>query len=447
MGVDKKKKSKETKSKDSGHNTDDGKKKTDAWEMQILPPKSIIRTNKHKYVVKKQLGNGSYGDVYSVERQSDGLLLAVKVEWCNKVRDPRLLREYDIYRDITKLKHTNPAAVENLLWCYDHGGVPNSCTFLFLPLLGSSLKQLLHKNSPTFKTAIQITIQTLCSIRNFHGVGRIHRDIKPANFVAGRESQANIVFLIDFGMAVRYCKDPNKMPAKSHYEFIGTRNYAARTTHRKKPQTRRDDLESWFYVSLEVFKRDSLWWGKGHDDDEIYEAKKKVFAEFPAFIFANVPPCFKQFATMIDSTDKYRTPNYDAFLNPLRSLAKEYDLQLDGLFEWQKKHMKVEPPKKLKRAISTGLQKIKSTLSVTPTVDRNWLKLTGQKPATNQLNSPAPRSAAKLAAKKAENKSDRSSPSRSEMSESQTSSTPGANEKVAKGRAHGFHEQPTKEDE
>ncbi|KAI6206486.1 hypothetical protein M3Y94_00917000 [Aphelenchoides besseyi] len=435
MGADEKKKSKELKSKDS---------KPAASDTKILPPNSIIRTNKHKYLIKKQLGNGSYGDVYSVERTSDGLMLAVKIEWFNKVRKPRLMREYEIYHDISKLKRSNPTAVENLLWCFDHGGVPNSCNFLFLPLLGSSLHDLLHKNSPTYKTAIQITIQTLCSVRNFHGVGRIHRDIKPANFAVGRESEANIVFLIDFGMAVRYCKDPNKMPVSSHYEFIGTRNYAARTTHQKKPQTRRDDLESWFYVSLEVFKRKSLWWSQDYDDDEIFEAKKKVFAEFPTYIFAYVPPCFKEFATMIDSLGKYRTPNYDAFLNLLRSLAKEYDLPLDGPFEWQKRTTNVEPPMNLKRTISTGLQKIKSTLLVTPTVDRNRLKMSGQKPSTNQ---PAPRSAGKSTPKKTGNERDRSSPTRSEKTTSQTSTTAVFNEKVAKGRARRSYEEPTKDDE
>lgn len=161
-----------------------------------------------------------------------------------------------------------------------------------------------------FGTALGLSHQTLLSIKNFHGLGRIHRDIKPANFVLGRLPFDSLVFLIDFGMAVRYVTDPKKMPATSAYEFIGTRAYAARTCHAGKPQSRKDDLESWLFVvrslflpsllallqACEFFKRDILPWSKtGIKDKEVLSMKQTFFHKLrkgmPVFSCSLLFPC------------------------------------------------------------------------------------------------------------------------------------------------------------
>ncbi|KAI6211609.1 CK1 family protein kinase [Aphelenchoides besseyi] len=97
------------------------------------------------------------------------------------------------------MKRSQPSDFKNLLNYYDYGGVGGTCNFLFLPLLGASLKELLETKTPTYCTSIQLSIQTLRSIRSFHKLGRIHRDIKPSNFVQEREDDTNTIYLIDFG--------------------------------------------------------------------------------------------------------------------------------------------------------------------------------------------------------------------------------------------------------
>jgi len=57
--------------------------------------------------------------------------------------------------------------------------------------------------------------------------------------------------LMDYGMATLYGKDPKKLPEKSQYKFLGTEHYAPLASYAGKPQTRRDDLESWVYVVSE----------------------------------------------------------------------------------------------------------------------------------------------------------------------------------------------------
>ncbi|KAI6172612.1 Protein kinase domain-containing protein [Aphelenchoides besseyi] len=268
--------------------------------------------------------------------------MAVKIEWVKEGVDQRL----------PKIKRFQPSDFKNLLNYYDYGGVGGTCNFLFLPLLGASLKELLETKTSTYCTSIQLSIQTLRSIRSFHKLGRIHRDIKPSNFVQGREDDTNTIYLIDFGMAVRFCTDPTKMPRLSAYSFIGTQVYAPRATHKRKPQTRRDDMESWFFVALGTFDRDIL----------------PCLAQA---VFDKLPDCFELFARMIDLMGDFSIPNYEFFLKMLTTHAKERDLDLEAPFEWLAKvsciegcslamslleNAKAEKPRSPKKEISFGIK-------------------------------------------------------------------------------------------
>ncbi|KAI6211436.1 Protein kinase domain-containing protein [Aphelenchoides besseyi] len=324
-----------------------------AVNKRVIPPNSVIQTTSHQYIVQKQLGSGSFGDVYCVERKRDRLRMAVKIEWVKEGVDQRL----------PKMKRSQPSDLKNLLNYYDYGGVGGTCNFLFLPLLGASLKELLGTKTPTYCTSIQLSIQTLRSIRSFHKLGRIHRDIKPSNFVQGREDDTNTIYLIDFGMAVRFCTDPTKMPRLSAYSFIGTKVYASRATHKRKPQTRRDDMESWFFVALETFDRDILPWLKA-DISKIPSMKDTLFEYCPQAVFDKLPDCFESFARMIDLIGDFSTPNYEFFLNMLTTHAKERDLDLEAPFEWLPKNAKAEKPRSPKKEISFGIKNPKGKSKV-----------------------------------------------------------------------------------
>ncbi|KAI6224970.1 putative serine/threonine-protein kinase [Aphelenchoides besseyi] len=336
--------------------TEEVKKKP--WEARTLPENSIIRTVNCKYMVKKQLGKGGCGTVYKVERISDKKAMVVKVEWTDGTETTRLTREYEVYKEISELKQANMPGTENLMGCYDFGGVPAICDFLFLPLLGPSLADLLANNSPTYQTALIVSFQTLRGLRNFHSLGRIHRDLKPANYALGIGADEGIVFIIDFGMAVRFCIDPHRMPSGSRYAFIGTRDYASRNTHKKKPQTRRDDVEAWFYVAFEIFKLKLPW--RKDTTDAIIQMKDYFIRQCPPEFYSKVPPCFEDFARMIDEIGDYSTPNYDFFFCSLKAEAEDYNLSLDAPLKWVSKNEKVTPPPWPKEKRLSAVKKQKS---------------------------------------------------------------------------------------
>ncbi|KAI6180768.1 Protein kinase domain-containing protein [Aphelenchoides besseyi] len=228
------------------------------------------------------------------------------------------------------MKRSQPSDFKNLLNYYDYGGVGGTCNFLFLPLLGASLKELLETKTPTYCTSIQLSIQTLRSIRSFHKLGRIHRDIKPSNFVQGREDDTNTIYLIDFG-----------------WRFIGTKVYASCATHKRKPQTRRDDMESWFFVvssNTEYFHSD---YRRGGSDTGNVRSRDFVVAE-SRYLENSVD---ERYLVRASSTSRLRQTaglfrivcandrphrrllDFEFFLNMLTTHAKERELDLDAPFE------------------------------------------------------------------------------------------------------------------
>ena len=93
-----------------------------------------------------------------------------------------------------------------------------------------------------------IVKKSLELLQYFHGAGLIHRDIKPHNITIKPETMD--VFLIDFGLAVRYVgarhSDIQRM------NFAGTIYFAPRAAHRKNMQTPRDDIESLCYCLIYI---------------------------------------------------------------------------------------------------------------------------------------------------------------------------------------------------
>lgn len=206
-----------------------------------------------KFRLGKKIGSGSFGDIYLGVNVSTGEEVAMKLE-STKSKHPQLVYEAKLYKILQ-----GAVGIPYVRWY----GVEGSYNVLVMDLLGPSLEDLFNRCGRRYslKAVLMIADQILLRIEYIHSKSFIHRDIKPDNFLIGRGRRANVIYVIDFGLAKRY-RDPKThvhIMYRENKHLTGTPRYASINNHLGIEQSRRDDLESLGYVFM-YFLRGSLPW-------------------------------------------------------------------------------------------------------------------------------------------------------------------------------------------
>ena len=165
-------------------------------------------------------------------------------------------------------------------------GTEGEYNVMVMDLLGQSLEEIFIESKKKFelKTVCMLAEQMISRVEYLHKKQFIHRDIKPDNFLMGLGSNANKVYMVDFGLAKKYVmRNDIHIPYKDNKNLTGTARYASRNTHLGVEQSRRDDMESLGYVFI-YFLKGSLPWQnqQGKDRNEKYEKikEKKISTPF-----------------------------------------------------------------------------------------------------------------------------------------------------------------------
>ena len=254
-----------------------------------------------KYKVKKKLGDGAFGVVFSGICIENNELVAIKVEPRKLVKP---LLESEAY----------------FLYSLKGNGIPEVLSFgrtrhyniLVEPLLGKSLFDIFNERRKRLPLAdiCLISLQIIERIHWVHSKYIIHRDIKPDNFLIGKKDP-HIIYLIDFGLSKKYRSSQSGKHIKFSFtgKLTGTVRFASANALRGGEQSRRDDLESIGYMII-YFMRGKLPWQNitGNKKMErylkIYKMKKNIkpeqlckslpqqMTEYMRYVLINIPFSF-----------------------------------------------------------------------------------------------------------------------------------------------------------
>uniref|UniRef100_A0A7I4YLG2 Protein kinase domain-containing protein n=1 Tax=Haemonchus contortus TaxID=6289 RepID=A0A7I4YLG2_HAECO len=264
-----------------------------------------IQGDEKKYKLKQVLGDGGYGTVFLSE---DGQKpVAVKTEKYSKSM---------LHIEVGVLKAANAAKAKHFCELIDYGSNKPEYVYVVMTLLFKDLHKLrseMHERKFTLSTSIRIAMQALRAIEELHKVGYISRDIKPGNFAPGRHcnKQSKIIFLYDFGLARKYVDKNGKLiPPRKDVGWRGTTRYGSLIAHQRQDLSRRDDVESWFYMSVEML-RGTLPWRLVTDRNAVRAAKQAARAAGRIQFLFETPKQFDAILTMVDSYNFESQPDYD----------------------------------------------------------------------------------------------------------------------------------------
>ncbi|GAB1222498.1 hypothetical protein ENUP19_0113G0006 [Entamoeba nuttalli] len=124
-----------------------------------------------KFPQKKQIGRGSFWDVYCVRDPDDGILKVVKVSI-----QPQMAGVYE--NEFANIEATKNC--EYIIQCIYTQRIDHMY-FIMMDLMKGSIWDLLHQRPMEFFEIIYVTGTVLRGLRELHRLGLAHMDVKPEN--------------------------------------------------------------------------------------------------------------------------------------------------------------------------------------------------------------------------------------------------------------------------
>jgi len=222
-----------------------------------------------------------------------------------------------------------------------HFGQEGLHNVLVIDLLGPNLEDLFDMCGRKFtvKTVCMAAKQMISRVQSIHDKSLIYRDIKPDNFLIGvsGHKNANIIHIIDFGMAKHY-RDPKTkvhIPYRERKSLSGTARYMSINTHLGREQSRRDDLESLGHVFMYFLRGGLPWQGlRAATNKQKYEKIGEKKQSTPIEELCEGFPEFAIYMNYVRKLGFEETPDYDFLRELFSKVLKTVGEPDDGIFDW-----------------------------------------------------------------------------------------------------------------
>lgn len=201
----------------------------------------------NRYLVKEEIGCGSFGRVFKAEDLHKPKSFALKVDICQKG---------NVYLESKTLSDLQ--GISGIPKLYKQG-IEENFSYILMELLGQNLNKLMKSAGGKFtlSTAIQCTKQILNRIEKIHRKGYLHRDLKPHQILVGLSKKQ--LYITDFGLSRRFEVNSYHISFQNSCPRIGNATFSSLNNHSGVRQSRRDDLESIAYMTIYFLKGRLPW--------------------------------------------------------------------------------------------------------------------------------------------------------------------------------------------
>ncbi|KAI6237747.1 Protein kinase domain-containing protein [Aphelenchoides besseyi] len=198
-------------------------------------------------------------------------------------------------------------------------------TFAELPLLLGKMSQ---------STALRLSIQSFEALRHLHQLGYIHGDVRPANFAVGMRRLESVVFFKDLRISRK--AGATISPQNDGFAFVGAIRFSSRAMALGDLAQPEDDLESWLYMSRELFSPETLPWRRMSNRREVQKAKERFFQRDEEQLHSAIPPELEKLTFYVQHFRNI-VQDYDKIGFVLLSAMKSMQIDFEDPYDWQKR--------------------------------------------------------------------------------------------------------------
>jgi len=305
----------------------------------------------NRFVLELKVGQGSFGKVFVAWDKLKKKKVALKLDQPKNGKRSVFHEEVGIMRIVSECSSvpsllSSGCVTRHVVLAKDVDAASSyiGLQYMTQELHGMSLSMLKKNYLNLFsnKTVLMLGIVMVKILRQVHEVGILHRDIKPANFVISRGDRGRNIYILDFGLSVRYRRsDGSHVEYKDHCRRCGTARYSSINTHKRVRQSRRDDLEALGYVLL-LFLRDLPW--KQQKGEAPEKKWKRILVEkmwwTPTELCSELHPSIKKlFCSYFEYCRKLgysAKPNYNYLVRLFAKTLEDNNEQVDFIYDWMK---------------------------------------------------------------------------------------------------------------